>query len=94
MDKEVDELLGELLEERVDRKPRAMGPSRRKELDQYYKVHYLNKLIAEIEGVKVKVRALMASDEEYAQVCELLDSVVSRLTYTRLETRLELQSER
>jgi hypothetical protein len=94
MDKEVDELLEELLETRVDRKPKGESPSRRKELDQYYKVHYLNKLIAEIEGVKVKVRALIASDDEYAQVCALLDSVVGRLTYTRFETRVELQSER
>ncbi|MFX1367945.1 MAG: hypothetical protein ACFFAY_05050 [Promethearchaeota archaeon] len=94
MDKEVDELLEKLLETRVDRKPKTDAERRRKNLDQYYKVYYLNKLIAEMEGVKVKVRALIASDEEYAQVCELLDSVVSRLAYTRFETRMELQTER
>jgi hypothetical protein len=91
---DISELFDDLLNGRSDRKEKTLEPSKRKELEQYHRVHYLSKLIAEIEAVKVKARALISSDEEYLQVCELLDSVVSRLTYTRLETRLDIQSER
>ncbi|NHI83427.1 MAG: hypothetical protein EAX81_03905 [Candidatus Thorarchaeota archaeon] len=91
---EVSELFDDLLKERSYRKTRKPDPSKKKELEKYHRVHYLSKLIAELEAVKVKARALISSDEEYLHVCELLDSVVNRLTYTRLETRIGIQSER
>ena len=94
MGDEVSDLFDDLLKERSDRKERTPEPPKRKDLEEYHRVHYLSKLIAEIEAAKVKARALISSDDEYLQVCELLDSVVNRLTYTRLETRLGIQSER